>query len=157
MMRKALVAFLFGFGLLALVGCEPPKKEGAKDDHTHGDEHEHGAGPHGGEILEFGKVHGEFKPDHAKKTATVWILDGKKAKTAVKVKADKLKLVISNADPKIEIDLLPVDASPDGSASEFVGTHDGLAKEMEYQGTVTGVIDGKPVSSDFKEKPPAKK
>lgn len=153
MIRHALAAVLFGFGLLALNGCEP-KKDAPKDAHKD-DDHEHGDGPHGGVILELGKFHGEFKPDHAKKTATVWILDGRRAKDAVKVKADKLTLVIKNTDPQITIDLMPVDAA-DGSASEFVGTHDGLAKEMEYKGTVSGVINGKPVNADFEEKPAKK-
>jgi hypothetical protein len=154
-MRNALVALAFGWGALFLTGCgdkkDAPKPGEKKDD----DEHNHGSGPHGGVILEFGKLHGEFKPDHTKKTATVWILGGD-AKKSARAKADKLRLTITNTDPKIEIDLLPVDAA-DGTASEFAGTHDGLAKEMEYKGTVSGTINGKPYSADFEEKAEPKK
>lgn len=156
MIRNALTALVFGWATLFLAGCGD-KKDGHAPGEKKGDDHEHGEGPHGGVILEFGKVHGEFKPDHDKKEARVWILDGKQAKTVVRAKADKLRLVISNTDPKIEIDLMPVDAAADGTASEFVGTHDGLAKKMEYKGTVSGTVNGKNYSADFEEKPEPKK
>ena len=64
---------------------------------------------------------------------------------------------MSNTNPKIEIDLLPTDEAPDGTASTFVGKHDGFAVEMEYKGTVSGQIDGKPYSGDFEEKAEPKK
>ena len=151
MTRKTLTAVLLGLGLIFASGC------GKKAQNKPGDDtHEHGEGPHGGVILEFGKYHGEFKPDHKKKEATVWMLKGD-AKTAARVKADKVRLVISNTKPPIEIDLLPTDRAEDGTASEFVGKHDGFAVEMEYQGTVSVEIDGKPYSWDFKEEPEKKK
>ena len=90
------------------------------------------------------------------KSATVWIL-GADEKTLTPVKTDKLRLVVSNTNPKIEIDLLPTDKADDGTASVFVGKHDGFGVEMEYQGTVTVTIDGKPYSADFKEEPEKKK
>jgi hypothetical protein len=155
---KMLAAAVLGLGLLWAVGCdtkkEAPKPEDKKQ--PDGDDHEHGPGPHGGVIIEFDKYHAEFKPDHAKKEATVWMLKAD-AKTAARVKADKLRLVVSNTNPKIEIDLLPTDKAPDGTASTFVGKHDGFAVEMEYKGTVSARIDGKPYSGDFEEKPDAKK
>jgi len=153
MMHRMLTAAVFGLGLFWSVGCDTKKdapKTGDKDD-----DHNHGAGPHGGVILELGKFHGEFKPDHAKKEATVWMLKGD-AVTAARVKAEKLRLVITNTDPKIEIDLLPADEA-DGMASVFVGKHDGFAKEMEYKGTVSGTINGKQYSYDFEEKAAPKK
>ena len=153
MARKTFTAIVLGLGLLWVTGCGG-KKVGPQGGHS--DEHEHGEGPHGGVILELGKYHGEFKPDHAKKEATVWILKGD-AKTPARVKADKVRLVVSNTNPQIEIDLLPTDKADDGTASEFVGKHEGFGVEMEYQGTVTVTIDGKPYSVDFKEEPAKKK
>ena len=155
MMHRTLTAIVFGLGLFWSIGCDAKKDAPKAGDKKDDDDHNHGAGPHGGAIIELGKFHGEFKPDHAKKEATVWILKGD-AVTAARVKADKLRLVISNTDPKIEIDLLPADEA-DGTASVFVGKHDGFAKEMEYKGTVSGTINGKPYSGDFEEKPEAKK
>ena len=154
MTRKTLTAVVLGLGLVWASGCDN-KKEAPKGNPP-ADDHEHSAGPHGGVILEFGKYHGEFKPDRAKKEATVWMLKGD-AKTPARVKADKVRLVVSNTKPPIEIDLLPTDAASDGTASVFVGKHDGFAVEMEYQGTASVEIDGKPYSDDFKEKPDPKK
>jgi hypothetical protein len=151
---KALAAVVLGLGLVWATGCGKPPAT-TPPEPKHDDDHDHGPGPHGGAIIEFGKWHGEFKPDHAKKEATVWML-GADAKTPARVKADKLRLVIANTTPKIEIDLLPTDADKDG-ASVFVGRHDGFAKEMEYKGTLTGTVDGKPYSGDFEEKPEPKK
>ena len=90
------------------------------------------------------------------KEATVWIL-GMDEKTAARVKADKLRLVVSNTTPKIEIDLLPADKDASGTASAFTGTSDGFGVEMEYKGTVTVTVDGKTYSRDFAEKAEPKK
>ena len=155
MTRKTLTAVVLGLGLIWTSGCDG--KKAPKGNQPAGEDHEHdGPGPHGGVILELGKYHGEFKPDHAKKEATVWMLKGD-AKTPARVKADKVRLVVSNTKPPIEIDLLPTDKADDGTASVFVGKHDGFAVEMEYHGTVTVEIDGKPHSWDFKEKAEPKK
>lgn len=161
MTRKTFAAFVLGLGLLWAVGCDA-KKDGAKEAPKGGDkkgdedDHNHGAGPHGGVIIELGKYHGEFKPDHAKKEATVWLLKAD-AKTPARVKADKLRLVVTNTNPKIEIDLLPVDKDADGAATTFTGKHDGFGVEMEYKGTVSVTVDGKPYSGDFEEKAEPKK
>ncbi|GAA4463602.1 hypothetical protein [Novipirellula rosea] len=37
------------------------------------------------------------------------------------------------------------------SASLTIGTHEKLGVVQEYEGTMTGVIDGTPYSGDFKE------
>jgi hypothetical protein len=156
---KTLGAAILGLSLIWTTGCgktDPtaPKPDDKKKDEDHG----HGTGPHEGVVFDFGggKWHGEFKPSHAKKDATVWIL-GADEKTPARIKVDKIKLVVSNTDPKIAIDLLPTDADKDGAASTFHGKHDGFAKEMEYKGTVTFTIDGKQYNGDFEEKPEPKK
>src|SRR4051794_3132683 len=135
---KTMAAAVLGLGLVWATGCEGKKDAPKPDDKKPADDgHDHdGPGPHGGTIIEFDKYHGEFKPDHGKKEATVWILKGD-AKTAAPIKTDKLRLIVSNTNPKIEIDLLPTDKAADGSASTFTGKHDGFGKEMEYKGTVT--------------------
>jgi hypothetical protein len=154
MIRKTLTAIVFGLGLLWATGCDTKKPAPAGGDKKPDDDHNHGAGPHGGVIIEFGKYHAEFKPDHAKKEATVWLLKAD-AKTPLRAKADKLHLVVSNTKPPIGIDLLPTDKDADG-ATTFVGKHDGFGVEMEYEGTVSGQLDGAPYSGDFKEKPEKK-
>ncbi len=152
---KTLAAAVLGLGLVWATGCdkkaEPTKAEPKKEE-----EHGHGTGPHGGLIFDLGKYHAEFKPDHGKKEATIWIL-GIDEKTAVRIKADKVRLVVSNATPKIEIDLLPTDKGADGTASAFTGKSDGFGVEMEYKGTATVQVDGKPYSGDFEEKAEPKK
>ena len=158
MTAKLLTAALLVFGLVAVTGCDknaaPTKAEEKKKDTDHDDhDHAHGPGPHKGTIFDFGggKYHGEFKPDHDKKEATVWIL-GLDEKTPAPVKAEKLRLVVSNTTPKIEIDLLPTEKSADGSAHTFSGKHDGFGKEMEYKGTVTFSANGKQFNGEFEEK-----
>ncbi|MBX9582837.1 MAG: hypothetical protein K2X87_21225 [Gemmataceae bacterium] len=151
-------AKLLGLGVLAAglaaLGCDkpadPPKAE-AKRAAAKG-EHDHGAGPHGGTVMEFGKYHAEFCVDHAKKQATVYILDGK-VKSPVPIAADKLLLSIK--EPRFQADLVaaPQDGDPAGKASRFVATHDALGKEQEFEGTVGGKVDGTPYLGDFKEEP----
>lgn len=150
---------LIGAGVLILAlavftGCSrhhggAPKggdKSAAKGD----DDHDHGPGPHGGTIIEFGKWHGEFCMDHGKKQATVYILGGD-AKKSVAIKVDKLLLSIKEPMFQIELKADPQKGDPEGAASRFVGVHDNFAKEQEFAGTLSGVVDGKPYAGDFKE------
>lgn len=155
---KTLMVAVLGLVLVWATGCgktDPttPKQEPKKDE-----DHGHGTGSHEGVVFDFGggKYHGEFKPSHSKKDATVWIL-GADEKSPARIKADKLRLVVSNTNPKIEIDLVPTDADKDGKASTFTGKDNGFGVEMEYKGTVTFTADGKQYSGDFEEKPEPKK
>lgn len=156
MTAKTLAATILGLGLVWGTGCDkaaaptvPAKADDKKKDDKHG-VHEHGTGPHGGVIFDLGKWHAEFKPNHEKKEATVWIL-GMDEKTPAPVKAEKLRLVVANAKPKIEIDLLPTEKGADGAAHTFTGKHDGFGVEMEYKGTVSFQIGEKPYTGDFEE------
>lgn len=133
-----------------LVGCGKPtdktdNKKSAKGDHDHEE------GPHGGTIIELGKYHGEFCMDHAKKQATVYILDGKTATKATPIAVDKLLLSIKNPQFQVDLIAVPQDGDPAGKSSRFVATHDNFAKEQEFEGTVSGEIDGKAYFGDFKE------
>ena len=53
----------------------------------------------------------------------------------------------------MQVDLLPVplDGESGGKSSRFVGTHDGLATVMEYEGTMSAEVDGTPYAGNFKE------
>ncbi len=114
--------------------------------------HGHGAGPHDGTLADWGggKYHVEFTVNHDKKEATVYVL-GSDEKTPEPIAAEKLLLTIN--DPQLQTDLLPVpmDGESDGKCSRFVGTHDGLATVMEYEGTISAEVDGTPYAGNFKE------
>lgn len=153
-------AKLLALGVLALglsaFGCGKANDDKKKDDKPpvkKDDDHDdHGPGPHGGTVIEFGKYHGEFVVDHAKKQATVYILDGK-VKNAVPIAAEKLLLSIKSPMFQTDLKAMPQDSDPKGKSSRFVATHDNLGKEQEFEGTVSGEIDGKPYLGDFKEEP----
>src|SRR5437660_616216 len=74
-------------------------------------------GPHGGVLAEWGEenYHAEFTVDHAKKQATVYILDGS-AKKAAPVAADSVTLTLSNVKPPVQITLKadPQEGDPKG-------------------------------------------
>jgi hypothetical protein len=145
--------------LLALAGCEPAKPPApattppaAKSDPAHEeDDHDHGPGPHGGTVIEFGKYHGEFCVDHGKKQVTVYILSGN-LKRPVAIPAETLTLSVKQPRLQVELKASPIDSDPKGKASQFVATHEAFGVEQEFEGTVSGVIDGKPYAGDFKEK-----
>jgi hypothetical protein len=152
---------LLGLGALLIglsaVGCDkpaggPPKAADKKVAKTGDDDHDHGEGPHGGTVIEFGKYHAEFCMDHGKKQATLYILDGK-VKNAVPISAAKLSLSIKQPPFQVDLVAVPQDGDPTGKSSRFVATHDHFSKEQEFEGTVSGEVDGKPYLGDFKEEP----
>ncbi len=154
--RVRLGFLIVGAIMLAAGACNPPgaKKGGGgagAHDHGHGDE-----GPHKGTIAEGPdeKYHAEFLPDHGKKEVTVWILDSKE-KNAVAIKPEGVYVVIFNFTPPVKIDLKaePQPGDAPGMASKFVGNNDKLAEEKDYEGEITGTVDGKPYTWKFKEKP----
>jgi hypothetical protein len=151
-------ANLFPLGVvvagLSAAGCnkpaDPVKPAAPAAQTAKSDDHDHGAGPHGGTVLDFGNYHAEFCMDHAKKQATVYILD-RKIKNPVPIPVTKLLLSIKKPTFQVDLVAAPLDADPKGSASRFVATHENFAKEQEFEGTVSGEIDGKPYLGDFKE------
>ena len=124
------------------------KEKFAGHDHPH-------EGPHHGALVEWGEeeYHAEFTVDHKAKEATVYVLDGS-AKKAAPIDAKELTLTLK-ATPPVTVKLTPKpDAGdPAGQSSRFTGTHEALGKEQEFEGTVSGVVNGKPYSGDFKEEP----
>ena len=169
-MKKTFVSFAslaVTTALTCVVGCDDAEKPaasssppviqqpaGKEDAQKHA---AHGAGPHGGAVADWGggKYHVEFTVNHDTQEATVYVL-GDDEKTAAPIKADKVLLSI--VDPKFEVELapMPLEGEADGLASRFVGKHESLGKVQEFDGTISGEIDGTPYTGDFKEEPPAK-
>jgi hypothetical protein len=116
------------------------------------DEHDHGAGPHGGTIGEWGggAYHIEFTVDHDKQESTVYILGGD-VKTPAPIKASKLLLSINEPAFQVELVAQPLEGEADGMSSRFVGQHESLGKVQEFAGSITGEVDGTPYAGDFKE------
>jgi hypothetical protein len=142
-----------------LAGCSPKIDTVPQGDTrpkaTEAENHEHGAGPHGGAIGEWGKYHIEFTVDHPTKEATVYILDaGAKRPKPIAAKEVTLKLKLT---PPVTVQLAakPQKDDPEGKSSRFAGTHAVLGVEQEFEGTVSADVDGKTVTGDFKEEPEA--
>jgi hypothetical protein len=147
---------------IALVGCgggssgtplPPPKPK--PDKHEDDDHHDHGEGPHGGVIIEFGKYHGEFTVSHPNKEVTIYILSGNLKKA---VPIDSKKLLLSIKEPKFQVDLLPspLPEEKDGKSSRFTAKDDRFGKEQAFEGTLSGNVEGKEYSGDFKAEPEGK-
>jgi hypothetical protein len=147
---------MIAFALAVFTGCRnqqgvAPKGSDKSAKKGGGDDHDHGPGPHGGTIIEFGQWHGEFTVNHKSQETTIYIL-GEDAKTAVPVKADTLLLSIKDPQFQVELKAVPVDGEPKGMSSRYIGKHEKLGKEQEFAGTLSGEIDGTPYAGDFKEK-----
>ena len=166
---RTLIASVVALGLAAgFTGCTPTpapdvkatKADGkAHDDHGHDHDHDHGhdhdhhaPGPHGGTIVDWGggKYHVEFTVDHAAKSATVHVLDSATNKP-LPIKTTALQLSLQDPPAQIELKPQPLDGETEALASRFVGTHDALAKEREFAGTISGEVEGTPYAADFKE------
>lgn len=154
-MKSFLNLLTTGMFLVALIGCLPspsdPKISGTKAGGSH-DNHDHGTGPHGGTIGEWGggKFHTEFTVDHDEKEAAVFILQ-EDAKSAAPIKAEKILLTIKEPAFQLELVARPLDGETDGVSSRFVGKHDSLGKVQEFAGSITAEVEGTPYAGDFKE------
>lgn len=138
-------------------GKDNTKKPGDKKDDKKG-EHDHGPGPNGGVIFDFGKYHAEFTVNHDKKECYVLFINGDNEKAPpLPVVATELTLTTKPTKtkdgkdvPAMTIALKPTDAK-DGKATKFVGAHAGLGNVADFEGTVVGEIDKKPAEGEFKE------
>jgi len=160
-------SLMLSAALVAFIGCGPSTPpptpaappaagDGSADagdgEASHG--HTHGAGPHDGTLADWGggAYHVEFTVSHDDKEATVYIL-GDDEKSPAPIAAAEIKLNIKDPAMDVVLKASPQDGDPAGKASRFVGNHDSLAVVQEYEGTITGVVDGTPYSGDFKEEP----
>jgi hypothetical protein len=116
----------------------------------------HGAGPNGGVLFDLGKYHAEFTVDHPKKQCQILVI-GDDEKTPTAVAAQDLTLTTKptktadgTAVPAMTIKLLPQDEK-DGKATTFIGTDPGIGNVADFDGTVLGLIDGKPSKGEFSE------
>lgn len=171
-------AKFLGLGLvlvaLGVSGCSPQagtpkddKKATVRHDGDNDDaDHAHGNGPNGGVTFDLGKVHVELTVNHDKKEIYIHFLKevkGKKEKDWGLLEVAVKELTLTTKETKVKegkhkgkvvplmtIKLLPKDAK-DGKASVFVGTDPGLGNVADFEGTVLGVVDGKPSQGEFKE------
>lgn len=152
-----LIFNVFCGGVLALLvagcGSQPSATPSAesKAEKPH-DDHDHGAGPHGGTIAEWGggAYHIEFTVDHDKKESAVYVLGGD-AKTPSPIKAAKLLLTINEPSFQVELVAQPLAGETDGASSRFLGHHESLGKVQKFAGSVTAEVNGTPYAGDFKE------
>lgn len=156
MNRKTLVFGVLLLGI-SLTGCgdtpgskKAEEKKAVKTAKKNDHDHDHGEGPHGGTIFDFGKFHAEFCMDHAKKQATVYILT-EDLKKADPIPAAKLLLSIKNPQFQTDLIAMPQEGDPKDKSSRFTATHENFAKEQEFEGVISGEIEGKPYLGDFKE------
>ncbi len=156
MKKFRLFGLLVFLGLVAFTGCnkEPndsPKAHGRPEKVSH----EHGTGPHGGTVFDFGRWHAEFTVSHKDQEATVYIL-GSDEKTRTAIPVETLLLSIKNPQFQVELKAAPQEGDPSGKASRFVGKDQHFGKEQEFEGTLSGAVNGKPYAGDFKEQPEKK-
>ena len=167
MARSWITVAALGAVLVLAAGCGPKtdrdKPGKAKAVTSEGEDHSHGNGPHGGTLSDWneegkddGKYHVEFTVDHKKQEATVYVLKGD-AKTAAPIAADRLRLKIKEPPFEVELKPVPQDKDGEGKSSRFAGKHEKLGKEQEFEGTISGEIDGKKYSGQFKEEEEKKK
>jgi hypothetical protein len=148
------LAFL-AVAILAAVGCSSSgtgttDKKGGTEARKSEHHEEHGPGPHKGTVFDWGKYHLEICIDHGKKEARVYIL-GADEKSPAPIKCDLLLLEVKAPRFSVELKPEPQAGDPEGKSSCFVGTHAQLAVEKEYEGKVSGKVDGKSIEGDFNE------
>lgn len=126
--------------------------DGPDRDHSEAG-HAHGAGPHGGVVVDWGggKFHVELVFEHDTKTATAYIL-GSDEKTAVAIDAASLELTLK--DPVYSVVLIAQSQQGDaaGKASKFMGADEILSTAKQISGSITGVVAGTPYTGDFDKK-----
>lgn len=120
--------------------------------------HAHAIGPHKGQVVEWGEedYHVEFVPDAKTGTVTVYVYGSHEDLDAAKVTAiDSKSLVLTlktSPTTTIKLEPKPAKGDPAGKSSVFVGKHDVLTKDMNWEGTISGKVGTKPYSGDFKPK-----
>lgn len=156
MKRTLLSLACLSVAFVLLAGCQRPvttakdKTKEAKDK-KHDDHHDHGEGPHGGTIIDWGKWHVEITVEHKGTEAVLYILDVNDSKKAVPIAIEKGMLSIKSPMFQAELKARPEAGEPEGKSSRWVAKHEHFGKEQEFEGTLSGVVDGTPYSENFKE------
>jgi hypothetical protein len=141
------------FAILLSGGCSKPvetkqAETAAPAAETGG--HSHGNGPNGGVVFDLGSQHAEFTVDHGKQEATILFFEAPVAATELVLNIQETQTADGTKVAPMTVMLSATDAA-DGKASKFVGTDPGIGKVADFAGTVSGEIDGKPASGEFKE------
>lgn len=129
------------------------KQEKGAAGHTDHEDHEHGAGPHGGSIVELGdeEYHAEVVVDAKSHALKVYLL-GKDAKTPVPVAAMEV-IVTTEDDKKLTLKAAPQEGDGEGKASLFElsdeTTVDAIAKAGFIHGSLQLEAGGKPYRGDI--------
>lgn len=142
----------------ALMAAPPPSgTKGVDHGQARAGEHDdHGAGPHGGTLADWGggKYHVEFTVNHDTKETVIYVL-GSDEKTAAPVKTADGTILLTIKEPSFQVTLAakPMDGETGGKSSRFVGKHENLGIVREFAGTISGEVDGTPYAGEFEEKP----
>src|SRR5262245_42443193 len=137
-----LLAFAAFFGLLT-AGCDNSKNEfkTAKQldtgKPTHGiDDHDHGAGPHGGAIVELGadEYHAEVVLDPKAHALRVYMLGGD-AKTPALVAVAELKIV-TGENQSLTLKAAPQEGEAAGKSSLFELVDEKTVDDLEKEGSL---------------------
>lgn len=129
------------------------KQEKGAAGHADHDDHDHGAGPHGGSIVELGddEYHAEVVVDGKAHALKVYLL-GKDAKTVAPVTATEV-VVTTEDDKKLTLKAAPQASDGEGKASLFElteeATVDAIAKAGFIHGSLQLEIEGKPYRGDI--------
>ena len=160
MTRSTMLSFAVITAILA-GGCAPKSPSGSKPPGSppgsakKHDDHEHGPGPHGGTVFDLGKYHAEFKVDHGKQEATIYIL-GDDEKTPTPIEAAQIDVTIKTPAFSVELKPVPMEGES-GKSSRFVAKHENFGKEQEFEGTATMKSAPSRWKAKFKEEPEPKK
>jgi len=152
-MKHAKIASSICLVLSLVAGCakpaeekavEPPAQTSASEPHTHGN------GPNGGVVFDLGSQHAEFTVDHEKQEAAILFFEAPVAATELILNIQETQTADGTKVAPMTVTLTATDAA-EGKASKFVGTDPGIGNVADFAGTVSGEIDGKPASGEFKE------
>jgi len=152
-MKHAMIASSLCLALLLVAGCAKPAAEKAAEQPAQAsasEPHSHGAGPNGGVVFDLGAHHAEFTVDHEKQEATIFFFESPVAATELILNIQETQAADGNKVAPMTVTLTATDAA-DGKASTFVGADPGIGNVADFAGTVSGEIDGKPASGEFKE------
>ena len=151
---------IWGLAVSCCLGCQP-KTEGTKekrpaektpekaDQDSKDGGHSHAAFPTKTVVYDWAEgMKIRFNLEGEKKKLTLEVLDGTEEKNHP-IKADKLTLKIP-LQLEVELAASPLEGEAEGSSSRFVAEHDEFAKMHHVSGSISGTVDGKELSGQFR-------